>query len=235
MVSILVPSRICDFPTFLEHTLSRWLKKPGDRVECDEPLYEIHTDIFDCEVPAVATGVLAKILVKEGSIVQLGSVVGEIRERYRLFAGRKIFIGHGHSMVWRILKDFLEDDLGLEWDEFNRQSVAGISIQARLEHLLADCCFAFLIMTGEDERLDGMHARDNVVHEVGLFQGKLGFNRAIILLEEGCTRFSNIDGLNYIAFPKGHIEAAFEAVRRVLKRENIPGEPTQIRDSEEDD
>jgi predicted nucleotide-binding protein len=48
-------------------------------------------------------------------------------------------------------------------------------------------------MTAEDERADGkLNARLNVVHEIGLFQGRRGFNRAIILLEEGCEEFSNV-------------------------------------------
>jgi predicted nucleotide-binding protein len=47
-----------------------------------------------------------------------------------------------------------------------------------------------------------LHARLNVIHEAGLFQGRLGFNKAIILLEEGCEEFSNIHGLGHIPFPK---------------------------------
>ena len=77
-------------------------------------------------------------------------------------------------------------------------------------------------MTGEDEQADGsLRARDNVIHEVGLFQGKLGFERAIILLEEGCGDFSNIHGITHIPFPKGKIDAAFEKIRGVLERESI--------------
>ncbi|HEY7423990.1 MAG TPA: hypothetical protein VH682_07125, partial [Gemmataceae bacterium] len=57
--------------------------------------------------------------------------------------------------------------------------------------------------------------------EVGLFQGRLGFERAIILLEEGCSEFSNIVGLTQIRFPKGNIMAKSEEVRRVLERECI--------------
>ena len=88
--------------------------------------------------------------------------------------------------------------------------------------MLEESCIAFLIMTGEDEQADGsLHARENVIHEVGLFQGRLGFERAIILLEEGCEDFSNIHGIIHIGFPKGNIKAVFEDIREVLKRESI--------------
>ena len=61
----------------------------------------------------------------------------------------------------------------------------------------------------------------NVVHEAGLFQGRLGFTKAIILLEDGCQGFSNIEGLGQIRFPKGNIQSAFEEIRRVLEREGL--------------
>jgi predicted nucleotide-binding protein len=77
-------------------------------------------------------------------------------------------------------------------------------------------------MTGEDEQADGrIHARMNVVHEAGLFQGRLGFEKAIVLLEDGCEEFSNINGLGQIRFPKGNISAVFEDIRCVLERENL--------------
>src|SRR5450756_844121 len=53
------------------------------------------------------------------------------------------------------------------------------------------------------------------------FKGRLGFARAIILLEEGCDEFSNIQGLGHGRFPQGRISAAFEEVRRVLEREGF--------------
>ena len=136
--------------------------------------------------------------------------------------GRKIFIGHGHSPLWRDLKDFIADRLHLDWEEFNRASTAGLSTKERLQAMLDDSRFAFLVLTAEDERPGGsMHARDNVIHELGLFQGRLGFERAIILLEDGCDEFSNIHGLTHIPFPKGNIRAIFEDIRRVLEREEI--------------
>ena len=77
-------------------------------------------------------------------------------------------------------------------------------------------------MTAEDEHADEtLHARENVVHELGLFQGKLGMRRAIILLEEGCQVFSNVHGLSYIPFSRGQIAASFEEIRRVLEREDL--------------
>lgn len=134
----------------------------------------------------------------------------------------KVFIGHGKSLLWRVLKDFLQDTLRIEWDEYQRESTAGLSRKERLEHMLGQACFAFLVMTGDDEHADStMHARENVIHEAGLFQGRLGFTRAIILLEDGCAEFSNVHGLDQIRFPKGQIEGAFEEIRRVLEREKI--------------
>jgi predicted nucleotide-binding protein len=133
-----------------------------------------------------------------------------------------IFIGHGKSPTWRELKDFLEKRLHLSVGEFNSVSVAGVPTVIRLEEMLSAAAFAFLVMTAEDERPDGkLNPRLNVVHEAGLFQGKLGLQKAIILLEEGCEEFSNIHGLNQIRFPKGNIEASYEKIRAVLEREDL--------------
>jgi predicted nucleotide-binding protein len=142
--------------------------------------------------------------------------------RTRHEVGKKIFIGHGHSLVWRELKDFLQDRLNLAWDEFNRVPVAGVTNVARLSEMLDNAAIALLIMTAEDEQRDGsMRARLNVVHEAGLFQGRLGFTRALILLEEGCESFSNIDGVGQFRFPRGRISAVYEDGRLVLEREGL--------------
>jgi len=135
---------------------------------------------------------------------------------------KRIFLGHGGSVLWRDLKDFLTDRLTLPWDEFNREPVAGKSNKERLQEMLENASFAFLIMTAEDEHANRtMHARENVIHEIGLFQGRLGFSKAIVLVEEGCAEFSNIHGLTQIRFPKGNILAKSEEIRRVLEREGI--------------
>lgn len=144
------------------------------------------------------------------------------RPQSRVAVGDRVFIGHGHSLVWWELKDFLENGLGLPVDEFNRVPTAGTAISERLSEMMVAAGIAFLVMTGEDEQPDGkVRARENVVHESGLFQGHLGFQRAIVLLEDGCEKFSNNTGLVHIPFPKGKIGAAFDEVRRVLEREGF--------------
>jgi predicted nucleotide-binding protein len=136
--------------------------------------------------------------------------------------GTNVFIGHGRSGEWRKLKDFVQDRLRLPWDEFNRVPVAGKTNIVRLSEMLDAAAVAFIILTAEDEMADGqVQARMNAIHEVGLFQGRLGFEKAIVLLEEGCSEFTNIEGLGQIRFPEGNISAAFEEVRRVLEREGL--------------
>jgi 2-oxoglutarate dehydrogenase E2 component (dihydrolipoamide succinyltransferase) len=61
-----------------EGTLTRWLKKPGDRVERDEPLFEISTDKVDTEIPSPAAGVLSEVLVQEGATVAIKTIVARI-------------------------------------------------------------------------------------------------------------------------------------------------------------
>lgn len=139
--------------------------------------------------------------------------------------GTLIFIGHGRSPAWKDLRDFLKNRLDLPVDEINRVAIAGETTVERLQEMLDSARFAFIVMTAEDEDSEGkVRARQNVVHEVGLFQGRLGFKKAIVLLEQGCEEFSNITGLSQIRFPKGDIGAKFEEIRRVLEREGlIPG------------
>src|SRR5258706_7991151 len=61
-----------------EGTIVRWIKKVGEQVERDEPLFEISTDKVDAEIPSPAAGVLTDIKVKEGETVPVNSVVAEI-------------------------------------------------------------------------------------------------------------------------------------------------------------
>jgi pyruvate dehydrogenase E2 component (dihydrolipoamide acetyltransferase) len=64
--------------SIVEGTLTKWLKKPGDKVERDEPLFEISTDKVDTEIPSPAAGTLTEILVQEGETVGINTVVARI-------------------------------------------------------------------------------------------------------------------------------------------------------------
>lgn len=163
-------------------------------------------------------GEMARIVTRAADHLQ---VRGKYRHE-RQSVGTNVFVGHGRSPIWKDLKDFLQDRLDLPWDEFNRIPVAGITNIERLSEMLDHAAIAFLVMTAEDEQIDGtIRARENVIHEAGLFQGRLGFTKAIVLLEESCQEFSNIHGLGQIRFPQNNIKAAFEEVRLVLEREGI--------------
>src|SRR5215510_11084644 len=64
--------------SIFEGTITKWLKKPGDKVQRDEPLFEISTDKVDAEIPSPASGVLQEIKVAEGTTVGVNTVVGSI-------------------------------------------------------------------------------------------------------------------------------------------------------------
>lgn len=182
------------------------------------PHIQIHTKIASLGTAFFQIGELATIAEIAANILRQKIT----NNKPGLLAEGTIFIGHGRSDDWRQLGSFLQDRLNLKWDEFNREPTAGITIKERLEGMLSKANFAFLIMTAEDEHMDStVHARENVIHEIGLFQGQLGFNRAIVLLEEGCQEFSNIHGIGQIRYPRGFIKATFEEVRGVLEREGV--------------
>lgn len=176
--------------------------------------------VVACKSPYQAARELADLAT--AAAAHIGRLERRQRRELARTSGTFVFIGHGRSPFWRELKDFVEDRLGLGADEFNRVPIAGVTNIDRLVQMLDEAAVALLVLTAEDERADGTTAaRQNVVHEAGLFQGRLGFSRAIVLLEEGCEEFSNINGLGQIRFPPGNIAAAFEEIRRVLEREEL--------------
>jgi 2-oxoglutarate dehydrogenase E2 component (dihydrolipoamide succinyltransferase) len=77
MADILMPQM---GESIVEGTLTRWLKKVGDPVERDEPLFEISTDKVDTEIPSPVAGVLAEVLVEEGKTVGINTLVARVQE-----------------------------------------------------------------------------------------------------------------------------------------------------------
>lgn len=132
----------------------------------------------------------------------------------------KVFIGHGQSQMWRDLKDHLQDKHGLSVIAYETGARAGHTIRDVLEDMARSASFALIVMTAEDEQQNGgIRARQNVVHEAGLFQGSLGFSKAVMLVEDGVEDFSNIFGVQQIRFSTGNIKETFGEVLATLKRE----------------
>lgn len=132
----------------------------------------------------------------------------------------QIFIGHGNSEQWRELKDHLKYKYDYDVEAYKVGARAGHAIRDILEDMLSKSSFAILVMNGEDRDEKGnLEDRQNVIHELGLFQGRLGFTRAIILLEEGTEEFSNIHGIHQIRYAKKNIKETFGEILATLKRE----------------
>jgi hypothetical protein len=132
----------------------------------------------------------------------------------------RVFIGHGANAQWRDLKDHLHEKHGYEVVAYELCARTGYSVKEVLEEMLDSSTFAVLVLTGEDAGATGdLHARENVIHEVGLFQGRLGFRRVAVLLESGCAEFSNIHGLMQVRFGPGGIASTFGEILATIRRE----------------
>jgi hypothetical protein len=155
--------------------------------------------------------------IPNSEVFTSGGQESDWREKVRLF------IGHGGNDAWRELSDLLEHQHGIQTSAFEFAATAGHSTRGVLEKLVRESSFAALVMTAEDQDSEGnMHARENVVHEAGLFQGALGFDRAIVLLEEGCAEFSNIHGVQQVRFKPGGIKSTVGELLSALMREFGP-------------
>lgn len=107
-----------------------------------------------------------------------------------------IFIGHGSHQEWRTLKEHLQDKHGLTCIAFETEERAGITIPDIISELGKAPDIALLVLTGEDKTDKGkLRARQNVIHELGLFGGVLDKNRIIPLVEHGVEVPSNISGI----------------------------------------
>jgi hypothetical protein len=131
-----------------------------------------------------------------------------------------VFLGHGGDAAWRDLKDHLQDQHAYRVVAYEVGARVGHEIRDVLEEMLSVASFACLVLTGEDQ-LDGdkVQARQNVVHELGLFQGRLGFHRAIALVETGVELPSNIAGVTQLRFARDQIRSTFGDVLATLRRE----------------
>lgn len=133
-------------------------------------------------------------------------------------APRCVFISHGHGPEWREVQSHIEKDLSLNTIELEQEPNQGRTVLGKLCEYSTHCDSAVIVMTGDDVDAEGqLRARENVIHEIGFFQGKYGRDRVCVLYEDGVKKPSNIDGLVYAPFPKGLIKASYQVLDRELK------------------
>jgi hypothetical protein len=84
-----------------------------------------------------------------------------------------VFIGHGHSKQWEKLKSHLQDKHGIRIEAFETGARAGHAIRDILDNMTKKSSLALLVLTGEDKTETAVRARQNVIHECGLFQGRV--------------------------------------------------------------
>jgi hypothetical protein len=129
-----------------------------------------------------------------------------------------IFISHGRSSEWLKVQRFIEKDLGFGTIELAQQPNMGRTILQKLKDESERCGVAVIVMTGDDSIGEGeTRARENVLHEIGYFQGKYGLDRVVLLHEEGTSIPSNIHGLVYIPFAKAMVEMTYSTLQRELQ------------------
>lgn len=137
---------------------------------------------------------------------------------------RCVFLSHGRSSLWTRVQTFIEKEtfLNLEAIEFEQRPKGGRTIAQKLKDEAEKCSYAVIVATGDDLDDEGdPHMRENVMHEIGFFQGRYGFDRVCILREEDVTIPSNLHGFLYEQFPKGDISSALVGLQREL-REAFP-------------
>jgi hypothetical protein len=142
-------------------------------------------------------------------------------ERRQVSLARGVFIAHGGDPQWRTLKEFIEQDCELPVFGFESDSWESRHVTDALSQYLDRCSWAVCVLTAEDAADDGRRrARQNVVHEAGLFQGRYGFDRVILLVEEDCDFVPDAVGLQVVRFPHGHIDRVFWQVHRMFRQRN---------------
>ena len=129
-----------------------------------------------------------------------------------------VFISHGHVELLKYqLKDFVKTRLGGEPLILSEQPNNGMTIVEKLESASEKCNKAIILLTKDDEMANGnKRGRQNVIHEIGFFQGKYGRKNVILLCEEGVELFTNISGIVSIQFDRKHFPEVFEQLREEL-------------------
>lgn len=132
-----------------------------------------------------------------------------------------IFIGHSRSELWTKLKTFLEDELYVNTITYESEQKADDSITSVSEKQLSSVTFAILILTLDEKKENKIGAIQKIIYEAGLFQGKIGFKKVLILQQQEVEEQPNLRSMEYIKFDKKNIEQSFDEISRVLRDKNI--------------
>lgn len=130
---------------------------------------------------------------------------------------RRVFVTHGRSSDWREVQTYIEKDIKLATMELAQEPSSGMTIIEKLIAGADKCDSAVIVMTGDDIDADGQaRSRENVMHEIGFFQGKYGRSQVCLLHEDGVSIPTNLSGVVYIPYPKGMVSAGFYVLAREL-------------------
>lgn len=137
--------------------------------------------------------------------------------------GGNVFIGHGRNEVVRHkVKDFIRDRCGLNPLVLQELPSAGMTVIEKLEKYGRTADYAVLILTADAVTAEGeARARQNVIQELGWFQGVLGRNCTAILCQKDVELFSNIGGVVYLEFTGNEVDSVFEGLRKELEEAGL--------------
>lgn len=127
-----------------------------------------------------------------------------------------VFIGHGHHLLWARIALFLLEEHNIKSVYYESECRTGFSIDNVIEKFKQNekIKFAILTLMKEDETADGqVRARQNVIHELGIFRDKLASNKIAIIVEKGLEKPSNIGGIEYIEY-SGDICSVFYKIEK---------------------
>jgi sugar/nucleoside kinase (ribokinase family) len=133
-----------------------------------------------------------------------------------------VFIAHGANPSWLAVHHFVAERFGVPVYSFESSSWSGRQVTEALADYLERCSFAICVLTAEDFTEDGaVRARQNVIHEVGLFQGRHGFDRVVVLVEDGCEFTPKTAEPYTVRFPRNGINSALYELDAMIRARGI--------------
>ena len=131
---------------------------------------------------------------------------------------KKVFLSHGHDELSLLkIRNYIKVILKHDVIVLKEMPDNGLTIIEKLEAYSKDCDFAIILISCDDFKDTNFpRARQNVIHELGFFHGKIGRKKVLLCKEEGVELFSNISGLIYKEFNKNNIEYIFNDLKTAI-------------------